>query len=202
MDAHHTALATEVAASAQPRRRGRRRWLWIVLALLLAAGLAAIVVRRTDDARQAAEGARADRPVPVADAVVAVADMPLTIDALGTVIPLATVTVQTRIDGQLTGIGFREGQDVRKGDFLAEVDPRPYRIALQQAEAQLAKDQALLRNAEVDLNRYRNLVAEDSIARQQLDTQESLARQYRAQVKLDQALVDDARLNLDYCRSL
>ena len=89
---------------------------------------------------------------------------------------------------------------MRKGDFLAEVDPRPYHAALDQAEAQLARDQALLRNAELDLNRYRKLVAEDSIARQTLDTQESLVRQYRATLKVDQALVDAARLNLDYCR--
>lgn len=201
MDAH-TTPETEVAAPDQPRPRRRRGWLWVALALLLAVGVGFLLVRRADEARQADESARVERPVPVADAVVAVADMPVTIDALGTVTPLATVTVQTRIDGALTRIGFREGQDVRKGDFLAEVDPRPYRIALEQAEAQLAKDQALLRNAEVDLNRYRNLVAEDSIARQQLDTQESLVRQYSAQVKLDQALVDEARLNLDYCRIL
>ena len=88
---------------------------------------------------------------------------------------------------------------MRKGDFLVEVDPRPYRAALDQAEAQLARDQALLRNAELDVTRYRNLVAEDSIARQTLDTQESLVRQYRATIKVDQALVDTARLNLDYC---
>ena len=201
MDAH-TTPETEVAAPDQPRPRRRRGWLWVAFALLLAVGVGVLLVRRSDEARQADESARVERPVPVADAVVAVADMPVTIDALGTVTPLATVTVQTRIDGALTRIGFREGQDVRKGDFLAEVDPRPYRIALEQAEAQLAKDQALLRNAEVDLNRYRNLVAEDSIARQQLDTQESLVRQYSAQVKLDQALVDEARLNLDYCRIL
>ena len=201
MDAH-TTPETEVAASDQPRPRRRRGWLWVALALLLAVGVGVLLVRRSDEARQAEDNARVERPVPVADAVVAVADMPVTIDALGTVTPLATVTVQTRIDGALTRIGFREGQDVRKGDFLAEVDPRPYRIALEQAAAQLAKDQALLRNAEVDLNRYRNLVAEDSIARQQLDTQESLVRQYSAQVKLDQALVDEARLNLDYCRIL
>lgn len=178
----------------------RRRWFWLVVLLLAAAVVAFFVLRRPDSAREAAEAARANRPVPVGIAAAEVGDMPLTLDAIGTVTPLATVTVHTRIDGYLTRIGFREGEDVRKGDFLAEVDPRPYRIALEQTQAQLAKDQALLRNAETDLTRYRNLVAEDSIARQQLDTQESLVGQYRAQVKLDQALVDDAKLNLDYTR--
>lgn len=201
MDVHSTP-DREVEAQQQPRplTRRRPRWPWLVLLLLAAAAAAIFILRRPDQAQEAADAARANRPVPVGVATVESGDMPLTLDAIGTVTPLATVTVRTRIDGYLTRIGFREGQDVRKGDFLAEVDPRPYRIALEQAQAQLAKDQALLRNAETDLTRYRNLVAEDSIARQQLDTQESLVGQYRAQVKLDQALVDDAKLNLDYTR--
>jgi len=201
----HTTPDSEVEP---PERQGpapaasarRRRWPWLLALLLVAGAVAFFMLRRPDQAREAAEAARANRPVPVGIASAEVADMPVTIEAIGTVTPLATVTVRTRIDGHLTQVGFREGQDVRKGDFLAEVDPRPYRIALEQAEAQLAKDQALLRNAEVDLDRYRNLVAEDSIARQQLDTQESLVRQSRAQVQLDQAQVDNAKLNLDYTR--
>lgn len=202
MDVPSTPPPEVTAATDRPRTAPRRRTRWFVpaLALLIAAVVAVVLLRRSDNASQTADAAKSDRPIPVSIATAVIADMPVTIDALGTVTPLATVTVRTRIDGHLTRIGFREGEEVRKGDFLAEVDPRPYRIAVEQAEAQLAKDRALLRNAEVDLTRYRNLVAEDSIARQQLDTQESLVGQYRAQVQLDQAQLDDAKLNLDYCR--
>ena len=187
------------APASQSSRGSRRLWLVLALAAVVAILAAVWFLRPQQDAAQKAAG-RPELPVQVATVATAVADLPVNLDALGTVTPLATVTVRTRIDGQLTKVAFREGQHVRKGDFLVEVDPRPYRAALDQAEAQLARDQALLRNAELDVNRYRNLVAEDSIARQTLDTQESLVRQYRATVKVDQALVDTARLNLDYCR--
>lgn len=127
-------------------------------------------------------------------------DMPIVLNGLGTVTPLATVTVKTRINGQITHINFKEGQTVEKGDFLIEIDPRPYRIALEQAEAQLAHDQALLKNAEIDLKRYTTLYKEDSIAEQQMATQAALVRQYQAMIKIDQAAIDTAKLNLVYCR--
>ena len=125
--------------------------------------------------------------------------MPVTLSQLGTVTPLATVTVKTQISGYLTEVAFQEGQMVKKGDFLAQIDPRPYQVALEQAEGQLAKDQALLQNARVDLQRYNTLVAQNSIARQTRDTQVSLVAQYEATVKSDQAQIDAQKLNLTYC---
>jgi multidrug efflux system membrane fusion protein len=107
--------------------------------------------------------------------------------------------VRTQINGQLTQIAFTEGQIVNKGDFLAEVDPRPYQNALDQAQGQLAKDQALLKNAQLDFTRYDTLVKQDSISRQQRDTQEYLVRQYEGTVRTDQAQVENAKLNLAYC---
>ncbi len=205
MDVHNSAAApvaaeTHAPVETAPSASARRRWIVVALVLAAVAVIALAVLGGSREAPPAEGGQPKDRPVPVVAAPAAIADMPISLDALGTVTPLATVTVQTRIDGQLMQLGFREGQDVRKGDFLAEIDPRPYQIALEQAQAQLAKDQAQLKNAEVDVNRYRQLIAEDSIARQTLDTQEALVRQYRAQVQLDQAEVDNARLNLDYTR--
>ena len=125
--------------------------------------------------------------------------MPVALSQLGTVIPLATVTVKTQINGYLAEVAFQEGQMVKRGDFLAQIDPRPYQVALHQAEAQLEKDQALLQNARIDLQRYNTLVAENSIARQTRDTQVSLLAQYAATVKSDQAQIDAQKLNLTYC---
>ena len=127
-------------------------------------------------------------------------DMPVTLSQLGTVTPLATVTVKTQISGYLVQVAFKEGQMVNKGDFLAQIDPRPYQVALEQAQAQLAKDQALLKNAQVDLQRYNTLVAQNSIAKQTRDTQVSLVAQDEATIKADQAQIDVQKLNLTYCR--
>jgi multidrug efflux system membrane fusion protein len=138
-------------------------------------------------------------PMTVNTAKVDKGDIEVILNALGTVTPLQSVTVRTQINGQLQQIAFTEGQLVKKGDFLAEVDPRPYQAALEQAQGTLARDQALLKNAELDAVRYKKLVAEDSIAHQQLDTQEALVRQYQGTVLTDQAAVDNAKLNLDYC---
>ena len=179
-------------------RSGWRGALWLLLVLLVVAGLVAWVVLRAG--RQPTPSARfqSSGPMPVGTAIVEKGDMPIVLSGLGTVTPLAMVTVKTQINGQLTEIAFREGQIVKKGDFLAQIDPRPYQVALEQAEGQLAKDQAALKNAEIDLARYKTLVAQNSIARQTADTQAALVQQNRGTVQADQAQVDTQKLNLTY----
>lgn len=138
--------------------------------------------------------------VPVMTTRVERADIPVYLNGLGTVTPLHTVTVRPRVDGELLRVAFSEGQLVKKGDLLAEIDPRPYAAQLIQNEGQLARDQALLENARVDWQRYRELLGKDSIAAQQVASQRALVSQYEATVKIDQGQIDATRLQLDYCR--
>ena len=138
--------------------------------------------------------------VPVVAAAATTADVGVLLDGLGSVTPVATVTVRSRIDGQLMKLLFKEGQVVRAGDLLAEIDARPAQVQLATAEGQLARDQSLLKNAQIDLERYKTLFQQDSIAKQQLDTQDALVRQYEATLKMDRASIDSARLQLDYSR--
>ena len=142
----------------------------------------------------------AGQPTTVGLATVAKGDIPIVIKALGNVTPLATVTIKTQITGQLTQVNFVEGQAVKKGDLLAVVDPRPYEVALQQAQGNLEKDEALLANARVDLDRYKTLIQQNSVARQVYDTQVALVRQDEATIISDKAAVDAAKLNLVYTR--
>ncbi|QWT45747.1 efflux RND transporter periplasmic adaptor subunit [Azospira inquinata] len=142
----------------------------------------------------------AGRPAPVIVDTARSGDMPVYINALGTVTPRNTVTVKSRIDGQLVRVGFTEGQMVKAGQLLAEIDPRPYEVQLAQAKGQLLHDQALLNNAQLDLARYKTLLSQDSIAKQQVDTQAALVRQYQGTVAVDQAGVDNAKLQLTYTR--
>lgn len=139
-------------------------------------------------------------PATVRTDTVTVGDMPVLLDGLGTVASLATVTVKTQISGNITEIGFTEGQAVKAGDFLVQIDPRPYQAALDQAEGQLARDEATLEQAKLDLQRYTNLLKQDSIARQQVDTQRSLVQQTESIIKSDRAAIDAAKINLAYCR--
>ncbi|MGA2550969.1 MAG: MdtA/MuxA family multidrug efflux RND transporter periplasmic adaptor subunit [Burkholderiaceae bacterium] len=138
--------------------------------------------------------------MPVGVATVRQADVNVYLDGLGAVTPRATVTVHTRVAGQLMRVAFTEGQMVKQGDLLAEVDPRPYEAALEQAEGQLKHDQALLADARLDLQRYKTLFEQDSIAKQTLDTQEALVEQYVGSVKSDQGVVDTAHVNLIYTK--
>lgn len=142
----------------------------------------------------------AGRPAPVIVDTARNGDMPVYINALGTITPRNTVTVKSRIDGQLVRVGFTEGQMVKAGQLLAEIDPRPYEVQLAQAKGQLLHDQALLNNAQLDLARYKTLLSQDSIAKQQVDTQAALVRQYQGTVAVDQAGVDNVKLQLTYTR--
>ena len=139
-------------------------------------------------------------PTPVAIAVASVGDIEVRIPALGTVTPLATVTVRTQISGILQKVAFTEGQLVHQGDLLAQIDPRPYEAAVRQMEGNLRRDQALLTDAKLDLNRYENLVKEDSIAVQQLDTQRALVDQYEGTIESDRGQLETAKVNLVYTR--
>jgi multidrug efflux system membrane fusion protein len=139
-------------------------------------------------------------PTTVGVAAASLADMPVTQDALGTVTPVATVTVRPQVSGVITQILFREGQMVKKGQTLAVIDPRPFQMALMQAQGQLARDEAQLGAAKITLERYRTLLAQDSIARQDVDTQASTVKQLQAAVISDRAGVGTAKLNLDYSR--
>ena len=187
------------------REAGLRRWRWwlLVPGVLLAIAVTYLLLNKPGAAQQG--GGKPGQPgaarvTPVAVASVKNADVGVYLNGLGSVVPMYTVTIKSRVDGQLMRVLFQEGQTVRAGDLLAEIDPRPFQVQLEQAEGQLARDDALLKNAKVDLQRYRVLVEQDSIPRQQLDTQESLVRQYEAALKVDQSQIDNARLQLVYCR--
>jgi membrane fusion protein, multidrug efflux system len=138
-------------------------------------------------------------PQPVGAATIGRGDIRVLINALGTVTPIATITVQTQINGQLQEVAFTEGQMVKKGDFLAQIDPRPYQLLQAQYEGQLAHDQGVLAQARVDLARYKTLAEQNSIARQQYEDQIYIVQQDEGTVKLDQALIDQQKLNVAYC---
>ncbi|MFJ3483344.1 MdtA/MuxA family multidrug efflux RND transporter periplasmic adaptor subunit [Pseudomonas sp. NPDC090202] len=206
-----------------PAPRNSRRWLISLLVLLIIAGVCWHFwpgsAQHADTAAQKSEqphkgagrsggaarmaGQRpgfggSTGPVPVRVAAATTGDFPIYYKALGTVTALNTINVRSRVAGELVKINFQEGQQIKAGDLLAVIDPRSYQIALQQAEGTLMQNQALLKNAQIDVQRYRDLYKEDSIAKQTLDTAESLVGQYQGTIKTNQAAVGDAKLNLDF----
>ncbi|RYC30179.1 efflux RND transporter periplasmic adaptor subunit [Lichenibacterium minor] len=193
------------AGPSTPPRRGRG-FGWLVFLLLLAglgwAGdrflwprIEALRGGGAAHARPPGSGA----PQPVGAATIGTGDMQVVLTGIGTVTPLATITVQTQISGQLMEVGYKEGQMVKQGDFLAQIDPRPYQIALEQAEGALAHDTGLLDQAKSDLDRYNTLNRQDSIAKQTYADQRFVVQQDEGLVKEDQATIDTAKLNLAYC---
>ncbi|ABK99809.1 efflux transporter, RND family, MFP subunit [Pelobacter propionicus DSM 2379] len=183
-----------------PQPPSRRRWLFLFSLICLALAGTYMLVSRDPDANDGTKKTPPSPPVAVVTQAAKKSDISVYLTGIGTVTPLNTVTVRSRVDGQLMEVLYREGQTVSRGQLLARIDPRPFQVLLTQAEGQMARDQAQLSNARVDLQRYRTLWAQNSIPRQQLDTQEALVRQYQAAVKSDQGQVDSARLQLTYSR--
>ncbi|MGE4369046.1 MAG: MdtA/MuxA family multidrug efflux RND transporter periplasmic adaptor subunit [Burkholderiaceae bacterium] len=183
----------------------RRRWVWLVLlAAVLGAGYWFFwrPASAPPDSVPAAAGFRGMAPAPVPVRTVAAAQEPIerVFDAVGTVTAFETVTVRSRVDGQLQAVYFTDGAAVQAGDVLALVDPRPFQVRLDQANGQLAQTQAQLNNARQDLARFQTLFRQSSIARQQVDSQLALVAQLQAQVQADQAAVDEAALQLSFTR--
>jgi len=159
---------------------------------------AALVACTGSDAKQQAQAA-APRAISVAIAPVKQQDMPVYLVGLGAVTAFNTANIKSRVDGQIMQVNFREGQNVREGELLIVIDPRPYQVQLEQVQAQLFKDQATLRDAQLNLQRYTTLIPSGSIAQQQVDTQKSLVDQLDGQVRTDQAQIDNAKLQITYC---
>ena len=178
----------------------KTRWILVLVAVLGAAGF--FFWKRRAAATEAGVAAKGPpaRVVPVVAATVQKRDMPLYLEGLGNAVASRTVTVRTQVDGRLDSVLFREGQEVKKGTPLAQIDPRPFQIQLHQAEGALARDNATLTAARLDLQRYQDLVTKKLVAQQQVDGQAALVGQLEGGVRVDQAAIESARLNLDYAR--
>jgi membrane fusion protein, multidrug efflux system len=193
--------------SRAPHRKGRG-WVWLIILAALAYGVwhyRGIFSPTPADTTTTGGGGRGGRggaggAVPVAVATATKGDIPVYLRAPGTVAAFNTVTVHSRVDGQLMSVAFKEGQFVREGEVLAEIDPRPYQVQLEQAEGQLAHDQALLKDAQLNAERYTKLYNEGVLSQQQANTQQATAAQYIGAIKTDQGMIDSAKLNITYCR--
>lgn len=185
--------------AAQPAKRRSRRGLLTIVMLLLAGGLGYYGWTAWQQ-KEARTRVRPDLTVPVLAATPRIEDVPVYLDGVGTVRALYTVTVRAQVDGKLLSVNFTEGQDVKKGDVLAEIDPVLYQATLDQALAKKAQDEALLANARIDLTRYQQLAASNAGSKQQADTQKATVAQLEAQVKSDQAAIDNAEAMLGYTK--
>jgi len=188
----------------RPQRIEAKRhwWRWLVVLAMLGFGVYWLLGK--SEQRQAPAAGLAEKSatlaVPVSVAAARQGDMPVYLTGLGSVTAFNTVTVKSRVEGQLIKVAFQEGQFVRQGDLLAEIDPRPFRVQLAQAEGQLARDAAQLKDAKANLARYQELLAKQFISKQQFSGQAAAVGQYEGAIKVDQALIDNAKLQLTYCR--
>jgi multidrug efflux system membrane fusion protein len=202
LDEKPVELPDEWEGQAQRPRARRRRWPWLLVLAIL--GYSAFWLLTRSGERQSGTAASAAKPtapaVPVVAAAVHEGDMPVYLTGLGSVTAFNTVTVKSRVDGQLITVAFQEGEFVHQGDRLAEIDPRPFQVQLAQAEGQMARDAAQLKDLKINLARYRDLVAKELIPKQQVDSQAALVDQYEGVVKMDQGLIDGAKLQLTYSR--
>ena len=202
-----TPVPPEPTESTHPRKTqpSGRLWLWLSLCVLLLLGLGVYFLWpkstgvKSGGAASKATGA-GPAPIPVVAAISRKGDIGVYYSGLGTVTPLATVTIRTRVDGQLMSVRYREGDTVHKGDLLVEIDDGPYQAALTQAEGQLIRDQAALENARIDLARYQKLVPQKAVPEQQLATQQATVHQDEGVVKLDEGQIQSAKVNLAYCK--
>jgi membrane fusion protein, multidrug efflux system len=194
-----TAPSPKPKKTETPHEHRSYRWIWIVVILVLAIG-GLTYYRKQQAAAQAAKAkaAAANRSVPITTATVRQGPIGIYINALGTVTPVYTATITTRVDGQIVSVNYREGQMVHKGDVLIQIDPRPYQAALTQAQGTLAHDEALLGESRIDLDRYQLAFNRNAIAKQQLDDQTQIVKQNEGSVKNDQGTVAVATTNLDY----
>ncbi len=209
-----TELQTGVPPTAVPRpgvepeRRAPKKRGWVWLVVLAIVGVAAYFLwpkikgleATASPAPTTGKGKRGGGVTPVVAARARKGNIGVYDSGLGAVTPIYTVSIKSRVDGQLMNVLFKEGQLVKKGDLLLEIDPRPYQVQLDQAQGQLLHDQALLKNAHVDLDRYKVLLNQQAIPEQQYATQEALVSQYEGTLKTDQAAIDNAKLNLNYAQ--
>jgi multidrug efflux system membrane fusion protein len=195
----------EASPSGKPKKRG---WLWLVILVLVGLGVFFYYRSHPNSAKAASDAAQSPAVrtgqgggrVPVVAALARKGDIGVYLIGLGAVTPIYTVTMKSQIPGYLMSVLYREGQIVKKGDLLAQIDPRPYQVMLENAEAMLARDQANLQNAIVDQKRYQTLVPLKAVPEQQLATQDALVKSTEATVKADQAQIDNAKLDLTYCQ--